>query len=525
MLNRTQTGYYFRKGYDPRDEQVELMEWWDSVRGNGVKCKKAAAPTGTGKSLGIDAITKREEESGKKVSIVTGTIILQEQYRREFSEYPVLMGASNYDCVCFPGNTCDLTRQMDQLMGLKAGESCGDHCPYSRARSDCYEQSSAIFNTMSYHYFPKWSGGNDQISKVPVTDLLIVDEFQMVAGMLNSMFELVIWEDEIDIPFGTSASVLATHALLKKRQSALSAYVKENITKLAPKKLKGLVGALNKIDEVARWLRDDSELFVIEEVNKLRYGKSLRCLQLRVIRPMPRVLNHFFAAKEVLLMSATALDIDVRELGFKKFDSIEVGSPIPVDQRLFYAENTVKYSFKTEAFATPLLIKRIKEICENIHPNERGIILTTYRFAEVLRQHLTDSRFVFHTQADKKAVVGEFVGGAGVNTVAILSGSWEGLDLKDDLARFVIIPIFPLPNWKDSVVQKRVLLDQALETPEHWYEMQAMKSVIQGSGRASRNERDKSTIYMLDSKFTGAFLKVKKQLPKAFIEAIRWSKR
>ena len=523
-MNRAQTGYYFRKGMDPREQQIQAMDWWDSVRKNGVKCKKIAGPTGTGKTLLADAIAKREENAGRKISIVTGTILLQDQYKRELPEYPVLMGASNYDCVCFPGNTCAMTRQMEQLMDTRPGGFCEDQCPYTKARSDCYASPYAIFNIMSYFFFAKWGEADRGIRK-HVTDLVIVDEFQMVASMLNSLFELVIWEDDIHIPRGTSASIVATYELLKKRQGALSKYLKENIKELKPGKIKVLVDHLAKIDEVSRMLRDESDLFIVQELDRLRYNKMMRCLQIRVVKPMPKVLRHFFAANEVLLMSATALDIDVRELGFKTFDSFEVESPIPVSQREIYVENTALYSFKTQETALPVILKRVEEIVDKLHPGERGIVLTTYRVAKEMRERIKNPRFVFHEQTDKNDVIDSFLKTTSPDTVAVISGQWEGLDLKDDLARFVIIPIFPVDNWTDAVVQKRVQMDQALPVPENWYELQAMKKVIQGSGRASRHAKDKSTIYILDSKFTRAFLKTKSSLPKFFKDAVKWGKR
>lgn len=525
MSTRSETLYYFNKLFNPRPQQIQLCNWWDSVRDHAPKCKAADAPTGTGKSDFAMAVALREAACGRKVSIVTGSNLLLNQYITSFPDIPSLKGAEHYECQCFPGNTCGMTRQTERILGSRPGTNCGDVCPYLIARSECLHQNIAMFNTMSYFYFPKWKAPDSKGIPQPVTDLLIVDEFQMVAGMLNLQFELTLWEDDIKIPPGISASNIATVELLKKRLKALKKLIAEAQGKIQVKKVSLLLDHATKVASVAEMLIDEPDNFIIEEIEKFRRKEKLRCLQIRAVKPLPKVLKHFFAAKQVLLMSATALDIDIKELGFKKFAKIEVDSPIPVERRQVYAENIVAYSANTEATTLPLLINRIKEICSIHHPNERGIILVSYRLSKILEKHLTDKRFIFHEQQDKKDVIANFIAHGGTNTVAILCGSFEGLDLKGDLCRFVIIPVLPLANWGDAVVQKRIELDKISPVREYWYEMQAMKLVIQGSGRASRNETDKSTIYMLDTKFARCFATTKKQLPKTFIEAIKWGKR
>ena len=520
-MNRNNYGYYFREGFTPRPQQEEALAWFDENMWTGHRVKVLEGPVATGKSLVADAIAKREEQRGNKTSIVTATNLLLDQYIRDFPEYPCLKGMSHYDCVCFPGNTCETTRLMGAMMGNR--HLCGSQCPYVRARSDCYEMPYAIFNTMSYFYFPKVEKVKSTGEKTLITDVLIVDEFQALAPMLQAMFELVLWEEDIKIPHGVSASAVAVVDLLTKRLNAIKRMIQHSAGTLSPKQIKPLVNQAAKIDLIINNFEKKPEEFVVEELEQYRYRKKMRSLRIRTIRPDRKVLNAFFQAKRIVLMSATALDIDVKELGFKNYDKLNLSSPIPKERRKVYVESIVQNSFAKQEIAVPLIAKRIKEIV-NARPTERGVVLVTYRQAEMLKEYLTEPHYVFHGKEDRQTVIADFIKNVHIRQVAVLAASFEGLDLKNDIARFVIMGIFPLPNYMDAVVRKRIDMDQNSNDPQHWYEMQAMKQIIQGAGRASRNEKDYSTIHILDTKFVRAYAATKKQLPDVFKEQLIWGR-
>ena len=520
-MNRTQYGYYFREGMTPRPQQAEALAWLDEHMWVGHRVKVLEGPPATGKSLLADAVAKREEQRGHKTTIVTVTNLLLDQYIRDFPEYPFLKGQSHYNCVCFPGNTCETTKTLGAMVGNR--HLCGNVCPYDIARSDCYEGAYAIFNPMSYFYFPKVARIKSTGEEKLVTDVLIVDEFQALAPMLQGMFELTIWEDDIKIPKGVSASQVAIVDLLKKRLNAIQMLLRSNTNQLSPKQIKPILAQGAKIATVVKNFEKNPEEFVVEEVEGYRYKKKMRSLKVRIIRPDRKVLNAFFQAKQIILMSATALDIDVKELGFKQWDKLNLTSPIPKERRRFYAESIAMNSYANQGMAIPLIAKRIKEIVD-ARPTERGVVLCTYRQAELLKEYLTGDLYLFHGKDDRAAVTEWFIKNPHVRRVAVLAASFEGLDLKNDIARYVIMCIFPLPNYMDAVVQKRIEIDKASNDPQHWYEMQAMKQVIQGSGRASRNETDFSSIHMLDTKFVRAYSATKKQLPEVFKEAITWGR-
>ena len=71
----------------------------------------------------------------------------------------------------------------------------------------------------------------------------------------------------------------------------------------------------------------------------------------------------------------------------------------------------------------------------------------------------------------------------------------EGLDLRDDEARFCIFAKIPWPDLSDPYVAERKKRSQ------QWYENVTALSVIQGSGRVVRSITDHADTFIFDSSF------------------------
>ena len=81
----------------------------------------------------------------------------------------------------------------------------------------------------------------------------------------------------------------------------------------------------------------------------------------------------------------------------------------------------------------------------------------------------------------------------------------EGVDLPDDLLRFIIIAKVPYLNLKDKLVKAKMNL-----FPE-WYDSETANSIIQGIGRGNRSEKDWCITYIIDGCFPYLFQKTRKQ--------------
>ena len=93
------------------------------------------------------------------------------------------------------------------------------------------------------------------------------------------------------------------------------------------------------------------------------------------------------------------------------------------------------------------------------------------------------------------------------NSVIIGPTLVEGIDLPDDLCRFIIIAKVPYPNLKDKLVTAKMKLFS------QWYDSETANSIIQGIGRGNRHPKDWCVTYILDGCFENLFNKTISQFP------------
>ena len=91
------------------------------------------------------------------------------------------------------------------------------------------------------------------------------------------------------------------------------------------------------------------------------------------------------------------------------------------------------------------------------------------------------------------------------NSVLIGPSLFEGIDLPDDLCRFIIIMKVPYPCLGDELVQRKIELFPT------WYNSQTSNYIIQGIGRGVRNKTDWSHTYILDGCFSYLYNITKQQ--------------
>jgi Rad3-related DNA helicase len=120
-------------------------------------------------------------------------------------------------------------------------------------------------------------------------------------------------------------------------------------------------------------------------------------------------------------------------------------------------------------------------------PDERGIIHCHSReLQQTVSQHLQrefDCRILTHgSRNDRDAGVARLRNSR--NGVLCAVAMTEGLDLRDDDARFCIFAKIPWSDLSDPYTAER------RKRSQEWYENVTALSVIQGSGRVVRNDKD-----------------------------------
>jgi ATP-dependent DNA helicase DinG len=141
------------------------------------------------------------------------------------------------------------------------------------------------------------------------------------------------------------------------------------------------------------------------------------------------------------------------------------------------------------------------KICNEYHPNEKGIIHTsTFKITNLIKDKVkvlspNYQRFLFYTNSDEKEQMIELMKKSPTIPYVIVGPSlYEGLDLKDDLGRFNILVKVPYAALTDYIKIKN------LRFP-FWYKRNTLEKIVQAIGRTNRHTNDYSSVYLLDSLF------------------------
>lgn len=232
----------------------------------------------------------------------------------------------------------------------------------------------------------------------------------------------------------------------------------------------------------------------------------------------------------VLLMSATILDPKTfcKSVGIplEKAFFIRVPSTFPAANRLIIGDLSVgsmTYYYKDKTM--PKMLDRLLELSEK-HQNQKGIIHTgNYENMSKLQKWARGNATEFYerllfpderTFEHKSRLLEQHTNGK-EPTILCGPGFIEGLNLKDDLARFNILMKLPFMSLANPLIKRK-----ALEFPE-WYALQTALAIIQAIGRSVRSEIDWSVIYILDLAWKAFYVENKNVLfPNYIQEAIRW---
>jgi Rad3-related DNA helicase len=163
----------------------------------------------------------------------------------------------------------------------------------------------------------------------------------------------------------------------------------------------------------------------------------------------------------------------------------------------------------------PRMIIKIEEIIEK-HGDEKGIIhCNSYDIADYIYNNLYKCRhrLIIQDRGDREESLKQFI--SSKNKIFISINMIEGLDLKNDLARYQILAKVPYPFIGDKRVYER-LYERG---EEDWFNLQAVEAICQAFGRAVRNEDDWATFYILDESFTSLWNRYKTFFTPEFINS------
>lgn len=473
-------------GRKPRIGQIQFLNWYVRTKG---RIKVAILPVALGKSFIAKAL-----QQGVNCNIITCNNVLVDQYSDGYPLDNILKGAARYTCPAYPGQTCDVVRD---IFG-----GCSN-CEYEKCRERANSGEGTVFNPMSLYALMRSNTAEGMPSfRSTRPALTIVDEAHQLPSMLKLLSSASFSARDYALPKDITSYPKVLKWLKETKDSilVLTKTVKE------ANKLAELEVEKRKFDHVIHGFSEDQANYAvyIEERNR---HKHLVLTPIKVVRS---VADRILGTGPILFMSGTLFKTDIEELiGSSVYDIYEAPSPIPKEQRpLYYEPAPFRMNYQTDPKLIVALIEQ--KIAQN--PGVNTIIHVSYALSKRLQPHF-GIKFIYNDAMNKSEKLEEFKRDGGVFLAA---GCAEGVDLPGDMCRLTIIPQLLFPALNDPLVMKR----KALVDGETWYALQVLGTLIQQVGRSTRHEADWSKSYCFDQMLGSIYARFKHELPMYFREAL-----
>jgi len=461
------------------------------------------APTGSGKTLIAEMVRQLLNTRGV---YVCSDKALQRQFTRDFPTARMLQGRNNYPTQHNPAKTAD------DCTATNPADSC-DHCdsrtdcPYQAARSAALAAPLAVLNSSYYLAATNYAEAftNEQF--------VVLDEADTLEQVLLGFVEykvptwasarlplpvkgahkgtLIRWLEDAARTIEHDLNALrGTSTFDPRRARQMSAFVAQ--TQQLAAQLQRDVKAGEVAEDDGKWLR------VYEDPTRLS-------LHMKPVLVANHGTRHLWRhAKKFLLMSGTLISTEemVDTLGIPlEYATVTVPMTFPVDHR-------------------PIVIAPIANMARNADAGEYRKM--AYAIQQVANLH--DSRILIHTvsrdRADRLVAELDQIGGVGKRPIITYRSSKErdyaldsylrkpgaimfaqsmdrGIDLPGDACRVQIIAKVPFLSLGDRRTAARLHLPGG----QDWYTIQAIRTIVQMTGRGVRSSTDWATTYIFDAQF------------------------
>ena len=458
------------------------------------------APVASGKSLIAYTVAEYlRQEQDKNSLIFTSTKILQDQYLRDFPRLKTVKGRNNFDCI-HNGRTCDkgsckeicgfsCPNAVDSNLELKKDEE--DSCPYWVQKIKAINAPISILNyafglidrSFVRHFLPR--------------DFAIFDEAHNIEAELMNFLEIEVSPRQLyrDIKYHIDVNLRDISIwcdiffeIGEKYQDAAKIQLSNGDKELGDK----FIEKYEKYTSTAYLMMEDIENWVIDADNENLIFKPIL-----VNKYADRAL--LFFGKTRLFMSGSILKnhsfCETLGLDFDDTHIIEVPSIIDPTHRPIFKEYAGSMSLRNRNTNINNIVQKILEISER-YPNDKGIVHTyTYVVSDMIKNNLQgNDRFIFHNSKNRQSQTQKFIE-SNEPKILVSPYSFEGVDFKDDLARFQIIAKNPFPNmFGNNQYQERDRISNF-----HWIFEQRCKVLSQMYGRIVRSPDDFGDTYLIDS--------------------------
>ena len=515
--------------YEPRKQQVEILDFVKRSIDSDKKFMMIDAPTGVGKSFAAVMIAdwySKEVNSDAKIDILTNSKILQDQYTKDFDFISSIKGSNSYWCKNNMMN-CGESKAFNKLKNSRC-----QSCPHSIAQSAFINNRVGLTN---FHLITAYSMYSPDLLDERGARLLIIDEAHAfeetfcdfisstVSQRSLSLFD--IWEDWMakdldEINNLNQLSEYISRIIIPRMSLKINELLEEAKETRGKKKRAEMVKKADICDKTMckynRFVGDRANYstnWIFEKDLDQRGNTRI------LVEPIwgSQYLKEMFWDKydHVILMSGTILNPDMlsKMLGIENEsrDYIALPCPFPKENRPIIYVKFGKMSYYEKADTFKRAVPIIKKILERNSKN-KGIIHTgNYQFNKWIQNSIKNKRLLIHDSSTREKMLDHHLRSE-LETVLVSPSMMNGVDLKDELSRFQIILKVPFPNLMSSKIKKR------LETNPDWYNWKTLVDVMQSYGRSIRSRNDWAETYVLDSCFDQV---ISRDMPDYFKEALK----
>ena len=243
----------------------------------------------------------------------------------------------------------------------------------------------------------------------------------------------------------------------------------------------------------------------IKDNNIINKGCNLQCAREDVI-----IQKHIFdTCNHIVMTSATigSKSTICENFGTNNIEFINIPSTFDFNNCPIYVNPRNKLNYSNKAKSLPNILKQVEQILDGYN-SVHGIIQTgNYEVMNYVINNINEKykkRLLYYNNtSEKREILEKFKNNT--NSVLIGPSLFEGIDLPDDLCRFIIIMKVPYPCLGDELVQRKIELFPT------WYNSQTSNYIIQGIGRGVRNKTDWAHTYILDGCFSYLYNITKQQ--------------
>ncbi len=537
----------FPAGKIPRPEQKQAIAEIERLYEAGQNIVAFQGPTGVGKTFVAAAFAKKEANLAHKTHIITVQKNLQDQYSADFPPpfIEVMKGRTNYKCgyepwenrnasrgYCRRVEKSALIRQCLKGGNVEQGQKLelppeAYACDYWSQLSRASRAPITLFNFQSFLF-------QQRLGRFGKRDFMVIDECHNAENILLQFVQITLSDKvlkhlgvRLDLRLNTGQDVLAwidRERVVEKIVEHLGSSVNNEAVPdgLTPAETDQLKGLLQRVEDLRKYL-DLTEwvVDVTEDPDPEDPNDKTRKLRVRPVFVGLFAKELIFSkADRILAMSATILDpkIWARNLGIRQADLgyVEVPCLFPVKNRPIFLEYAGDMSWKNLEGTLPRLFPTVSRILER-HRGQRGIIHGhSERLCKQILQNVRSPRFLhldMFPGRDKSAMLREHM--KRPDSVLVASAMHEGVDLKDEWARFQIITKVPWPTTEDKFVKVR------MEHDGSYLPYNCALKLVQSYGRIVRHDKDFGITYITDAGFDSFLIRCGWLLPKWFSEAIQ----